>query len=131
MLKQLETVVTEIKVILNDRPLTYISSDVTDPVPLTPSHLLYGRRVQPIPCPLDNPADLDDADFAVSETMIRRQWTENRSYFSSFGCVGRVSTSPPSKNFIKQQDIIRQSSKEEMSLLYMMINYDLTGDWRW
>ena len=72
-LKQLETVVTEIEAILNDRPLTYISSDVTDPVPLTPSHLLYGRRVRPIPCPLDNPADLDDADFAVGETMIRNR----------------------------------------------------------
>ena len=45
------------------RPLLHISSDVTDPVPLSPSHLLYGRR-KPIPCPLDNPADLDDPDFA-------------------------------------------------------------------
>ena len=36
--KQLETVITEIEAMLNDRPLTYISSEVTDPEPLTPSH---------------------------------------------------------------------------------------------
>jgi len=44
-LKQLETVVTEIEAMLNDRPLTYVSSDVIDPEPLMPSHLLYYRRI--------------------------------------------------------------------------------------
>ena len=83
-LKQLETVATEIEAILNDRPLTYISSDVTDPVPLTPSHLLYGRRVRPIPCPLDNPADLDDADFAVGETMIRQSVDRQQKLIQQF-----------------------------------------------
>ena len=34
-LKQLETVITEIEAMLNDRPLTYVSSDFTDPEPLT------------------------------------------------------------------------------------------------
>ncbi|XP_065891733.1 uncharacterized protein [Dysidea avara] len=71
-LKQLETVITEIEAMLNDRPLTYISSEVTDPRPLTPSHLLYGRRIRPIPCPLDSPVDLDDPDFLVNDTTIRR-----------------------------------------------------------
>ena len=83
-LKQLETVITEIEAILKDRPLTYISSDVTDPVPLTPSHLLYGRRVRPIPCPLDNPADLDDADFAVGETMIRQSVDRQQKLIQQF-----------------------------------------------
>ena len=70
-LKQLETVITEIEAMLNDRPPTYISSEVTDPEPLTPSHLLYGKRIQPIPCPLDSPVGLDDPDFLVSDTTIR------------------------------------------------------------
>ena len=75
-LKQLETMVTEIEAMLNDRPLTYISSDLTDPEPLTPSHLVYGRRIQPVPCPLDSPVDLDDPDFQVSDSTVRQ--TVNR-----------------------------------------------------
>ena len=38
----LQTLIVEVEAILNDRPLTYLSSDVTDPQPLTPSHLIYG-----------------------------------------------------------------------------------------
>ena len=42
-LTSLQTIVTEIEAVLNDRPITYMSSDVSDPEPLTPAHLLYGR----------------------------------------------------------------------------------------
>lgn len=31
--------------VLNDRPITFVSSDVSDPVPLTPVHVLYGRQM--------------------------------------------------------------------------------------
>ena len=39
----LQTIVIKIEAVLNDRPITYVSSDVSDPEPLTPAHLLYGR----------------------------------------------------------------------------------------
>ncbi|XP_045206090.2 uncharacterized protein LOC123558274 [Mercenaria mercenaria] len=41
----LQTILTEIEAVLNDRPLTYVTSDTSDPEPLTPPHLLYGRRI--------------------------------------------------------------------------------------
>lgn len=44
-LDMLTTIVTEIEGTLNDRPITYISTNIKDPKPLTPSHLLYGRRL--------------------------------------------------------------------------------------
>ncbi|XP_053400768.1 uncharacterized protein LOC123558691 [Mercenaria mercenaria] len=45
----LQTIVTEIEAVLNDRPLTYVTSGVSDPEPLTPSHLLYGRTLTSYP----------------------------------------------------------------------------------
>jgi hypothetical protein len=41
----LQTVVTEVEAVMNDRPLTYVSSESSDAEPLTPAHLLYGRRL--------------------------------------------------------------------------------------
>jgi len=45
-LQQLQTVIVEIESMLNYRPLTYVNTDLQDPQPLTPSHLLSGRRMQ-------------------------------------------------------------------------------------
>ena len=39
----LQTIVVEVEAILNDRPLTYVSSDIKDEEALTPAHLLYRR----------------------------------------------------------------------------------------
>ena len=43
----LQTIITEIEAILNDRPITYVSSDIGDPEPLTSSHLLYRETSSP------------------------------------------------------------------------------------
>lgn len=40
-LPTLQTIATEVEAVLNDRPLTYISDDITDPELLTPTHLLH------------------------------------------------------------------------------------------
>ena len=48
-LQSLQTIVTEVEAMMNDRPLTYVSSSRDDPEPLTPSHLLFGRRLTNLP----------------------------------------------------------------------------------
>lgn len=45
----LQSIVVEIEAILNDRPLTHVSSDINDPHPLTPSDILYGRKIVTLP----------------------------------------------------------------------------------
>ena len=45
---ELSTAVVEVECVLNSRPLTYVSSNDTEK-PLTPSHLLTGRKVLSIP----------------------------------------------------------------------------------
>ena len=41
----LQTLITKKEAVLNDRPLTYITSDIRDADPLTPLHLLCGHRI--------------------------------------------------------------------------------------
>jgi len=59
----LQTVVSEVEAMLNDRPLTYISDDVTDPEPLTPSHLLHGRRLTRLPYEHATIEDIRDPSY--------------------------------------------------------------------
>jgi len=84
-LDQLQTVVIEIESMLNDRPLTYVNSDLQDPQPLTPSHLLHGRRIQQVPHSLSDPEELTDPTV-VYETDLRNRMdklTQLMEHFSS------------------------------------------------
>ena len=65
----LQTLIVETEAILNDRPLTYVSSDVTDPEPLTPSHLLYGRRITTLPYRVVEDDKLADPDYTPGPVL--------------------------------------------------------------
>ena len=52
--------------VLNLRALTYVYSYVTDEKPLTPSHLIIGRRLATLP----NPSELKDDE----ETAFKVEW---------------------------------------------------------
>ena len=62
-LTALQTLVTEIEAVHNHRPLTYLSSDVNDLEPLTPDHLVYGRRVTSLPYPHVDDDEIEDPNF--------------------------------------------------------------------
>ncbi|KAF8795705.1 hypothetical protein HNY73_000172 [Argiope bruennichi] len=47
--EELKALIIEIVGVLDSRPLTYVFSDFQEPVPLTPAHLLLGRRVNSLP----------------------------------------------------------------------------------
>ena len=60
----LQTIVIEVELILNDRPLTYFSDDIRDPEPLTPSHLLHGRRMNSLLHESVSVEDIQDAPYS-------------------------------------------------------------------
>ncbi|MES9974415.1 MAG: DUF1759 domain-containing protein [Candidatus Thiodiazotropha sp.] len=70
-LVELQTIITEVECILNDRPLTYVSSDPVDEQPLSPSHLLYGRPITSFNHPDERPEEV--------ETNVTRDTLKGRS----------------------------------------------------
>jgi len=84
-LQQLQTVIVEIESMLNDRPLTYVNSDLQDPQPLTPSHLLSGRRIQQAPRPFKDQEEISDPSY-VDALDLRKsvdRLTQVIGHFSS------------------------------------------------
>ena len=71
-LEELQTVTAEIEAILNDRPITYVSSELDDEEPLTPSHLLYDRRITNLPHPLQEYFS-DDPTYNSERSQIEDQ----------------------------------------------------------
>ena len=66
--EELLTVLTESECTINSRPLTHMTSDEFDGVPLTPSHLLYGRRIRSLP----DAQPKTDKDFNFRGFITRR-----------------------------------------------------------
>lgn len=67
---ELRTLLVEIESILNDRPLTYASSDVEDSPAITPSQLMYGRRLD---SSINYPIQELDEDYESDEMLNKRQ----------------------------------------------------------
>ena len=112
---QLETIVVEIEAMLNNRPLTYVSSDLLDPEPLTPADMLYGRRIQSIPYHLEDPEDLSDPTFTTSKDirksvdkqkhLIQQFWQRwKREYLTSLREVHKASGN--NQQVIRKGDVV-------------------------
>lgn len=46
---EMETMLIETEGVINSRPITYVFNEIGEPIPLTPSHLLIGKRVTSLP----------------------------------------------------------------------------------
>ena len=68
---EMHTAIVEIEAIINSCPLSYLNSDDIEE-PLTPSHLLMGRRIWSLP---DNLTcfDIDDEDYEVSNESLQKR----------------------------------------------------------
>lgn len=64
---ELQTLIKEVQAVVNDRPITSLSSDINDPKPLTPSMLLGGHRITPLP----TSSNLDDLNFGDRDDLLR------------------------------------------------------------
>ena len=71
-LDELSTAVIEVEMVLNSRPLTYMSTEDLEE-PLTPSHLIIGRRILSLPTPLTDSSVLDDPDFELSTKDVSQR----------------------------------------------------------
>ena len=85
---ELSTLLKEIQAVLNDRPLTYINSDIHDLQPLTPSQLLFGYNTTPLPYPPYDVSEPSDPTFGDKNDILRAQTHRSALYhhFSSRFC---------------------------------------------
>ncbi len=84
-LSELSTLLKEIQAVLNDRPLTYVNSDIQDLQPLTPSQLLFGYNVTALPYPPYADDESSDPTFGDKDDISRAQHRRSALYhhFSS------------------------------------------------
>ena len=78
------TVLVEVAGTLNSRPLTYVSSDDDPEEPLTPRHLMCGRRILSLPEVIGN-RQASIVHTVSSEDLPRSTWD---CYWNTFGGAG-------------------------------------------
>ncbi len=82
-LVQLLTAVVEIEAVINSPPLSYVSSTDCEE-PLTPSHLVVGRRLLNLPDYLEHICDPGDEDFEVNTSRLTKRVKQLASVLNHF-----------------------------------------------
>ena len=80
----LQTLVVEVEATLNDRPLTHVSCDITDAEPITPAHLLYGRRITSLPFRQVEDDEVVDPTFGEGKDVVERRTRQLASVLQHF-----------------------------------------------
>jgi hypothetical protein len=109
---QLYTLLTEVEMIINSRPLTHLSEDITDYEPLTPNHILLGfhRNWTSI-------ADTSDLDLSS-----RRKWKQVQALRSLFWSRW-IAEYLPSLN--KRQGALEKRTNLEVGQLVLIQDDDM------
>lgn len=74
-LEEFRTVLCQCEAVVNSRPLTTVSDDSRDAIPISPSHLIMGRSLQQIP---------DDLGKDDLNSRIAIQWKERQRLHAEF-----------------------------------------------
>ena len=69
--EELHTIVVEVESSINDRPLTYVDSDVKELNVITPSQLIRGRRLRAFHTPCDI-NELSDPSYCTTKSLQER-----------------------------------------------------------
>lgn len=103
--EELYTTLTQIEAILNSRPISPLSSDPNDLLPLTPSHFLIGKKITSIPEPMYiNVPTHRLTRFQRVEQMRQHFWARwHKEYLSQIQIRSKWRT--PSEN-LKEGDLV-------------------------
>ena len=107
---ELLTALVEIESTLNDRPLTYVYDEVGE-IALTPSHLVYGRRINGLPDKVDEPDDVvEDGHhlrFKYLSQKLAHFWQRwRKEYITSLREFHRVNTNKENGEEIRVGDVV-------------------------
>lgn len=85
--EELSTVLTQIEACLNSRPLSILSDDPTDPLPLTPGHFLVGESLLNVNDVSSLDTNINDLDrWRMVQKMVNSFWKQwSKEYLLTLG----------------------------------------------